>query len=172
MILVTVGTHDHGFERLVKAMDELATELNEPVIVPYGSSAYVPRHAQHFQWTSGQRMEQLADAARVIVTHAAAGSILVALLREKPLVVVPRLRRFGECIDDHQRQLATALDAAGKAVLVDEPAAAALRTAIERAAQHCGKNDGATKLVQALRRQLGQWALPGLQPPTPAQKQV
>jgi UDP-N-acetylglucosamine transferase subunit ALG13 len=93
LILVTVGTHNHGFDRLVKAMDELAAEVDEPVMVQYGSSVYVPRHAEHFQWTSGQRMEQLSQAARVIVTHAAAGSILVALLREKPLVVVPRLRR-------------------------------------------------------------------------------
>jgi UDP-N-acetylglucosamine transferase subunit ALG13 len=154
LILVTVGTHNHGFDRLVKAMDELAAELHEPVIIQYGSSAYVPRHAERFQWTNGQRMELLTLAARVIVTHAAAGSILVALLCEKPLVVVPRLLRFDEHMDDHQRQLAAALDAQGKAIAVDPLSKAALRRAIERATQQYVKNDGAAQLAQALRRQL------------------
>jgi len=154
LILVTVGTHNHGFERLVKAMDELAAGLDEPVIIQYGSSAYVPRHAERFQWASGQQMEQLTQAARVIVTHAAAGSILMALFCEKPLVVVPRLRRFDEHIDDHQRQLAAALDAQGKAIAVDPPSKDALRRAIERATCQSVKNDGATQLAQAVRRQL------------------
>jgi UDP-N-acetylglucosamine transferase subunit ALG13 len=158
LILVTVGTHDHGFDRLVKAMDELAPELDEPVIIQYGSAAYVPRHAERFQWASGQQMGQLAQAARVIVTHAAAGSILVALLSEKPLVVVPRLRRFDEHMDDHQRQLAAALDAQGKAIAVDPPSKDALRRAIERATRQSVKNDGAIQLAQAVRRQLNDLA--------------
>jgi UDP-N-acetylglucosamine transferase subunit ALG13 len=172
LIFVTVGTHNHGFDRLVRTMDELAAELDEPVIVQYGSSAYVPRHAEGFQWASGQRMEQLTQAARVIVTHAAAGSILVALLRQKPLVVVPRLLRFGEHLDDHQRQLAEALDAQGKAIAVDPPSKDALRRAIEQATRQSVMNDGATQLEHAVRRQLGDWAPLGIQSSTPARKKA
>jgi UDP-N-acetylglucosamine transferase subunit ALG13 len=154
LILVTVGTHNRGFDRLVKAMDELAAALDEPVIMQRGSSAYEPRHAEHFQWTTGQQIERLVEEARVVVTHAAAGSILVALLHDRPLVVVPRLRRFDECIDDHQQQLAAALHAAGKAVLAEELSAAALRTALDQAARRSARHDGAGRLVQALRQQL------------------
>ena len=154
MILVTVGTHNHGFDRLVTAMDELAAELDEPVIVQLGSSSYEPRHAEHFRWTTGQQIEQLVEEARVVVSHAAAGSILVALLRERPLVVVPRLRRFDECIDDHQQQLAAALHAAGKAVLAHEVSAAGLRAALDQAVRRSVQHDGAGQLVQALRQQL------------------
>jgi UDP-N-acetylglucosamine transferase subunit ALG13 len=78
----------------------------------------------------------------------------MALFSEKPLVAVPRLRRFDEHIDDHQRQLAAALDAQGKAIAVDPPSKDALRRAIERATCQSVKNDGATQLVQAVRRQL------------------
>lgn len=157
MILVTVGTHNRGFDRLVRAMDELAAELDEPVLIQRGSSHYLPRHAEHFEWASSQRMEQLTQQARVIVSHAAAGSILLALLHHKPLVVVPRLQSFGEIIDDHQRQLATALHEQGKAIAVDPLSKEALRLAIDTVTQHGSYIEGSTRLVQAVRRQLGLW---------------
>ena len=42
MILVTVGTHPQGFDRLVRPMDELAALLEEEVIIQFGSSSYEP----------------------------------------------------------------------------------------------------------------------------------
>jgi UDP-N-acetylglucosamine transferase subunit ALG13 len=161
MILVTVGTHDVGFNRLVKAMDELAATLNEQVVIQRGSSTYEPKYAEYFQLTTSQHMEQLTEQARVVVAHAAAGSIMVTLLRNKPLVVIPRLLRFGESIDDHQLQLAKALDAQSRAVTVYEPSADTLRIAIDNAMQQrVQQHDGPTQLVHALRKQLTDWALP------------
>lgn len=157
MILVTVGTHNHGFDRLVRAMDELAAELDESVLIQRGSSACEPCHAEHFQWISMERMRQLTCDARVVVTHAAAGSVLTALLQGKALVVVPRLPEYGECIDDHQRQLASALDAQSRAVAVEQPSKDALRIAVERAARRHVAHDGPARLVAALRRQLDAW---------------
>ena len=40
--------------------------------------------------------------ARVVVSHAGVGSVLTALANGKRPVVVPRLHRFGEAVDDHQ----------------------------------------------------------------------
>lgn len=161
MILVTVGTHRQGFDRLVQPMDELTAVLGEQVVIQRGSSTYEPRHAEHFQWTTSQRMEQLTQTARVVVTHAAAGAILLALHHRRPLVVIPRSRRCGEHVDDHQYQLARALDAAGKAVAVFDPTAARLRTAIEQASQLEAESEGPGKLVCALRRQLALWSCTG-----------
>lgn len=157
MILVTVGTHNHGFNRLVQAMDELAAELDEQVIIQRGSSAFEPIHAEHFDWAPGQRMEQLNREARIIIMHAAAGSILTALLLGKALIVVPRQQQYGECIDNHQRQLATALHTQGRAIAVYQPSKEALHEAIQKAAQLEIKNRGATQLVAALNQQLTDW---------------
>ena len=72
MILVTVGTHNRGFDRLVRAADELATLTDEPVVIQYGSSKYEPRHAcRSFRLTTSQEMEYLTLQARVIIMHAA-----------------------------------------------------------------------------------------------------
>lgn len=157
MILVTVGTHGHGFERLVVAMDELAAKLDEQVVMQRGSSAYVPSHAEHFRFASSERMATLGAEARVIVAHAAAGTILTTLKQGKPLVLVPRLRRFGEAKDNHQLQLAGALDALRKAVVVHEPSAVTLDEAIRLASGRTAQSEGPARLACALRDQLERW---------------
>ncbi len=154
MILVTVGTHPQGFDRLVKAADELAAGLDEQVVIQYGSSTYRPRHARGFAFETSQRMAELTAEARVVVTHAAAGAIILGLQSAKPLVVVPRLKQFNEHIDDHQQQLATALSAQGKVIAVEQPNAQNLRAALDQAGGLRGSMAGSHQLVQALRLRL------------------
>ena len=157
MILVTVGMHAQGFDRLVRAADELASQIEEPVFIQYGSSNYVPRYAQCSQWITSTQMEQLNENARVIIAHAAAGAVILALKLAKPLVLVPRAKRYGEHIDDHQQQLAAALSADNQAVSVVEPTPATLQQAIDRCMllkPVCLSN---RSLVLSLKRQLNQW---------------
>jgi glycosyltransferase involved in cell wall biosynthesis/UDP-N-acetylglucosamine transferase subunit ALG13 len=157
MILVTVGTHDQGFERLVRAADELAAQVKETVVIQYGSSQYIPKHAKCFQWTSNEEMERLTGEARIVVTHAASGAVILALRLGKPLVVAPRARRYGEAIDDHQQQLAAAISTGSQAVSVAYPNSTTLQQAIEQCAglQPAGSSNQA--LIQTLKRQLIQW---------------
>ncbi len=157
MILVTVGTHYQGFERLVKAADELAKGLDEAVIIQYGASAYLPRYAEAFQWASGEQMEQLTQAARVVISHAAAGAILLALQEKKPLVLAPRRKAFHEHDDDHQLQLAKVLHEAGQAVTVDEPSAEGLRNALAQATKLEIEPESERSLSKAICDQLNQW---------------
>ncbi len=42
------------------------------------------------------------DAASAVIAHAGTGTIIAALQRGKPLLVLPRLARFGETRNDHQ----------------------------------------------------------------------
>lgn len=161
MILVTVGTHDQGFDRLVCSMDRLARQCDERVIVQRGSSTYRPRYARHFRFTTGQEMVNLTREARVVVSHAAAGAIILSLNYGKPLVLVPRLRKLGEHLDDHQLELAKALDDAKMAIAVYDTAGATLQQAIHMAIHMAGrqkmKRAGSGQLIGALRRQLQEW---------------
>ena len=119
MIFVTVGTHNQGFDRMVKKMDEIVGELEEEVVTQRGHTSYEPRNARFFDFASREEMEEWVDKADIIVTHGGAGSIIFALSKNKPVVVVPRLRRYGEHVNDHQIELAKALEKKGrvKAVL-------------------------------------------------------
>jgi UDP-N-acetylglucosamine transferase subunit ALG13 len=105
MILVTVGTHNLGFERLLKKMDEIAYKIDEEVIMQTGNSEYTPKHAKYFDFKSIQEMEQLFKEARVIICHGGAGTILMALSHGKTVISVPRLIEFDEVYCDHQLDL-------------------------------------------------------------------
>jgi beta-1,4-N-acetylglucosaminyltransferase len=155
MILVTVGLHDRPFDRLVRAADGMASLTQEPAIIQRGCTRYQPAHAAWFDAVSASQMEALVAQARVVVSHAGAGSVLAAQRVRVPLVLVPRLRRWGESIDDHQQQLAAALAAQGQAVVLDDVSPLALYRTVTQARCSMEASPG-TALQQALRGWLEQ----------------
>lgn len=118
MIFVTTGTNGIPFDRLLREVDTVADE--EPLIVQHGPSNLRPPHATCLDYVSFSRLVELVREARVIVTHGGAGTILVALMNGKRPLVVPRLARFGEAVDDHQLELGRRLDEAELVTLVDD----------------------------------------------------
>jgi beta-1,4-N-acetylglucosaminyltransferase len=150
VILVTVGLHDRPFDRLVRAADGMASLTTEPVIIQRGCTRYRPLHAAWFGAVPASRMAALVAQARVVVSHAGAGSVLSAQRARVPLVLVPRLCRWGESIDDHQQQLAAALAQQGRAAVLDEVSPMALYCAAAQARPSTDAMPGIA-LQQALR---------------------
>ena len=117
MILVTIGLM-YGFDRLVKEMDEIAGRADEEVIMQIGETAYEPKNAKYFRFASKEEMDGLYDDARVVVCHAGVGSILTALEHGKPIIAVPRRKKYGEHIDDHQLDIAGEMEKQGRITVV------------------------------------------------------
>lgn len=113
MIYGTVGTHDSDFGRLIRALDAIAKDTGERVLIQTGLSATLPVHAEHFTFKPREAVLALQHEARVIVCHAGIGSIIDALKAQKPLIVVPRLQKFGEHNSDHQLDIARAVERRG-----------------------------------------------------------
>ncbi len=120
LIFVTVGTHKHPFDRLVKKIDELVRDgkIRENVVMQTGNSVYEPKNCGFFKFVGAEKFDSLYREADTIICHAGAGSIINAMKNKKHLVIVPRLRKFGEHNDDHQLDLAEAMENDGKAVCV------------------------------------------------------
>lgn len=118
LIFVTVGMHPHGFERLIKKMDEIAGNIDEEVIMQIGGTKYVPQKAKYFDFTTGEEIKELCRRARVGVTHGGVGTVLDILEQGKPIVAVPRLRKYGEVGDAHQLYFVQELEKAGKVTAV------------------------------------------------------
>jgi UDP-N-acetylglucosamine transferase subunit ALG13 len=133
LILVTVGMHHQGFERLIEAMDAVAATTDEQTVMQIGTSAYEPRYASWFRFGEQERLEQLCAQARAIVGHAGAGTVIAAVRHNRPLVLVPRRFARHEHVDDHQIELARILATAGTAVMVEPPRRDSLIDAIEAA---------------------------------------
>lgn len=111
MIFVTVGMQ-LGFDRLIRAMDELAPQLNEEVIAQIGSGEYIPHNLSFQRHYTPNEIEALFDASRLIIAHAGIGTMLAAKHHAKPLVMLPRRANLGEHRNDHQ--LATARQLRGR----------------------------------------------------------
>jgi UDP-N-acetylglucosamine transferase subunit ALG13 len=128
MIVVTVGTNEQPFDRLVGAA--AALEGDEPLLVQHGASTVRPGRGE---WVAFLPFEELATRiaeADAVVCHAGVGSIMVARRCGHRPIVVPRRVHLGEAVDDHQLPLARRLAAAGLVTLVEDVAdlARALRS--------------------------------------------
>ena len=118
MIFVTVGTNEARFERLLRAVAELSTD--EGFVIQHGHSSPVRRpNCELVDFLPFETMVETMRSARVVVTHAGVGSVMVALSNGKRPVVVPRRKSLGEAVDDHQLQLGRRFAQAGLVTLVE-----------------------------------------------------
>ncbi len=109
MIFVTVGTQI-PFDRLMQMVDEVAPSLGgEEIVAQSCAGEYSPRRFSTVQFIEPAEFERIMDTARIVVAHAGIGTIISAMRRGKPLVVVPRQAALHEHRNDHQLATATML---------------------------------------------------------------
>jgi len=109
--------HTKGFDRLLRKMDEIASTLGEEVVMQIGHTDFRPQNAKWFDFTTEAGIKGWCKKARVVVTQPAM-SILDAQEQETPVIVVPRLKRYDEVINDHQIDFARELEKQGKVIAV------------------------------------------------------
>jgi UDP-N-acetylglucosamine transferase subunit ALG13 len=108
VIFATVGTHGDGFPRMLQALETLGDE--DELVVQYGHGTPPANATRAEAFLPFGTMAELFEAADVVITHAGVGSILLASRAGHVPVIVPRLARLGEHVDDHQVELARALE--------------------------------------------------------------
>ncbi len=107
MIFLAVGTQ-FPFERLIKAVDDAFESgwITEEVFGQIGESSYKPRNFQSITFLEKKSFDKCLKDASAVISHAGMGIITIALDNTKPLLVMPRLRQYGEVINDHQLAIA------------------------------------------------------------------
>jgi UDP-N-acetylglucosamine transferase subunit ALG13 len=120
MIFITVGTHTQPFNRLLVEVDNLISKgfIKERVVAQIGYSTYKPKYYEFFNFTSYKKILSLNKKANIVISHAGVGSIIIALKYNKPLIIVPRLKKYNEHTDNHQLQIAKAFENENKAIVV------------------------------------------------------
>lgn len=118
MILVTTGTNEQAFDRLVRG--GAAIEGDERLVIQYGSATVEHGRGEWVDFVGFDELAELMREARVVVCHAGAGSIMLARSCGRTPIVVPRRGDLGEAVDDHQLPLARRLHEAGLVVLVED----------------------------------------------------
>lgn len=139
MIFATVGTHAQPFGRFFAIVDAVR-ELGHELVVQHGTNPPPRQIERAAPFMAFDELVAHVEEAEAVITHAGVGSILTARRAGHRPLVVARLRRHGEHVDDHQDELTRRLAQLGHVVALkaveEVPAALARATAAHQRARH------------------------------------
>lgn len=118
LILVTVGTSPFPYPRLARYLQDLLARgiITEKVLFQHGATDASGLDSPLIEKTAMLAKDEMRAAQREatrIISHAGQGTTRSLIEDRKPFIIVPRLKRFSEHIDDHQLEFARAMQAHG-----------------------------------------------------------
>ena len=122
MIFVAVGTQKFQFNRLLQLIDRLIAQaiIKEEVFAQIGNSDYEPQHYIFQKFLNKADFESMVKQCDILITHSGVATIIMGLKYEKKVIVVPRLEKFNEHVDDHQVQIAQSFSQQNLAMMCNE----------------------------------------------------
>ena len=107
MILVTLGTQDKKFIRILKMVEECIDLklINEPVIAQVGYTEYESSKMKIVPFLKPEELTKYIKESSYIIMHGGVGSIFNALNYHKKIIAVARLKKYGEHVNDHQLEI-------------------------------------------------------------------
>ena len=107
MIFVVLGTQDKKFERLLQEVEQLIIDgtIQKKVIVQAGTTTYKSKYMEIHKMIPMKQFLTYMDESDYIITHGGVGTILDAMKKNKKIIAVPRLKKYGEHENDHQLQI-------------------------------------------------------------------
>lgn len=122
MILVTLGTNDESFVRLLKEIDRLIDKgiIKDKVVVQAGCTKYESNKMEIMDLVPREKFEELIGDCDLLITHGGVGSILTGINKGKKVIAVPRLAEYKEHGNDHQLQIVENFGKLGYIIPVNE----------------------------------------------------
>ncbi len=115
MILVTLGTQDKVFPRLLEAIDKAIEEkiITERVVVQAGNTKYESNNMEIFSFIPYEEFNDMINQCDILITHAGVGSIITGINHNKKVIATARLKKYGEHANDHQLQILDTFEQSG-----------------------------------------------------------
>lgn len=160
--LVTVGNSAYPFARLLDPVAELvrANRLPAPIHVQNGATPFSAPGCTVTPFLDREQFEDCLNTCTLLIAHCGLTPIQGARRGLVP-VVMSRLARFGETIDDHQQPLARALASEGRVVIAEsgDELLPAVERALELQAKRkaAGQAMGEPALVGRIRHLFSEW---------------
>lgn len=122
MIFITLGTQDKPFNRLLEAVDKAIDEglITDEVVVQAGCTKYESKNMKVFDLIPMDDFDELMKKTDLLITHGGVGSIITGLKKDKIVIAVPRLAKYGEHVNDHQLQIIERFNEAGYIIGIKE----------------------------------------------------
>ncbi len=116
LVMVSVGTDHHPFDRLVSWMDDWALSHPQFEVVIQRGTASAPLHADSMELLAHDELRRLFSKASAVVSHGGPSTVMDARMAGRLPIVVPRDPARGEHVDDHQIRFTRHLGRHGLAV--------------------------------------------------------
>ncbi len=117
LVMVSVGTDHHPFDRLVNWMDTWAGDHPEvEVVIQYGTAA-VPTNTKGDALLPHDQLRILFARAAVVVSHGGPSTVMDARMAGRMPIVVARDPTQGEHVDGHQMSFGDHLQRHDMAIL-------------------------------------------------------
>ena len=115
MVFVILGTQKNQFARMLSMVEELIASgtINEPVVAQIGYTNFQTEKFKCFSIVNETDFQQYVAKASVIITHSGSGALFSAIKKQKKIIAVARLKKYGEMVDDHQTELVKKLTQEG-----------------------------------------------------------
>jgi UDP-N-acetylglucosamine transferase subunit ALG13 len=95
--------------------------IREEVIIQTGYSTYEPRYCRFSKLFPYSEMCRFVKEARIVITHGGPSSFIMPLQEGKIPIVVPRQKRYGEHVNNHQLEFCRAIEErSGNIIVVEE----------------------------------------------------
>ncbi len=107
MIFVMLGTQNNSFIRLLEQVEKCIENgtITEKVIVQSGYTKYKSDKMKVFDLIPRDELEKYQNEASLIITHGGVGSIVSSIKKDKKVIAVPRLHKYEEHVNDHQKDI-------------------------------------------------------------------
>lgn len=107
MILVTLGTQDKSFVRLLTAIQKQIDlgNIKERVVVQAGCTKFNSHDMEIFDLIPMEDFDKLIFECDLLITHGGVGSIISGLNKNKKVIAAARLAKYKEHVNDHQLQI-------------------------------------------------------------------
>lgn len=115
MILVLLGTQNNSFHRLLEEVQKNIEnkKIKEEVIVQKGYTKFESKDMKMYTEIPIDELNKLIDKADLIITHGGVGSIISSIKKDKKVIAVPRLEKYKEHVNDHQKDIVETFNQAG-----------------------------------------------------------
>lgn len=154
MILVLLGTQNNDFHRLLDEIEKNIQigNIKQEVIVQAGFTKYKSNNMKIFNIIPKEKLETLTKKADLIISHAGIGSIEMALENNKKVITVPRLKKYKEHVNDHQKDIEQEFNKKGYVIGIED--VSELGNALKKAEYFIPvqfKNDNPKKIVNIIK---------------------
>ncbi len=117
MVFVSVGTQKQQFKRIFDMVENSKVLLDDDIVAQTGNTKFCSNRIKMIESIDTNKFNEYIQKADFVICHGGVGTIFNALENNKKILVVPRLEKYKEHVNDHQLEVASELEKEGYLIM-------------------------------------------------------